>query len=171
MVIKTYPYSFTSESGKEFRVVGTHCWKVNDIHHDIRVIHLCDQVGLNFDIISLVLNAYRERLTGLPKPLTTVLVKDITSGGSLTRRYPVSLGLSGSYSGRWDSLDRARDMVWTTSHRRCPWGFRGVVEENWSLIERLEKTRFFKYDNYKLCRPDRVGRVKPINYTLLDKEL
>jgi len=43
--------------------------KINDIHQHIRVVSMLDKVGLDYDIISVVLEKYRERLTGLPKPL------------------------------------------------------------------------------------------------------
>jgi hypothetical protein len=65
---KKYPYFIKWENGRTIRIRGRRR-VINDIHQHIRVVNMLDKLGLEFDIISNVLDKYRERLTGLPKPL------------------------------------------------------------------------------------------------------
>ena len=161
---------------------------INNIHQHIRVVHLLDQVGLDFDVISVVLDKYRDRLSGLPKPLPNILSFETLKN----RRYTLGVGsVWGWGDGRSLSINRVFEQIYhsnlspfvsgdlETPYRTIPRGFKGSVMENWCLIDRLNNTRMFKSfqgdwslsKDKNLCRSDRTGRTKPFNYKLMDKEL
>ena len=157
---------------------------INNIHQHIRVVHLLDQVGLDFDVISVVLDKYRDRLSGLPKPLPNILSRP-NFFENLKNRLGSCQILSWKLEGGWRygrslSINRVWNQIYhsnlspfvsgdlETPYRTIPRGFKGSVMENWCLIDRLHNTKFFSGDK-NLCRSSRNGRIKPFNYKLLDK--
>lgn len=178
------PYTINTPSGKKVRVTHTKCLIINDIHQHIRVVHLLDQVGLDFDVISVVLDKYRDRLSSLPKPLPNFFETLKNRNGLINRN-----GLQDGVwrDGRSLSINRVFQEIYHSnlspfvsgdlniSYRTIPRGFKGSVMENWSLIDRLNNTMDFTFRNLKsgkttgLCRTSRNGRVKPFNYKLMDK--
>ncbi len=202
------PYTIITPEGKKLRVTKTKCLIINDIHQHIRVVHLLDQVGLNFDVISVVLDKYRERLDSLPKPSRKIFrqVKDrcIPSpdgNGNWCNRLQLIKWRSEHLTGRdggnyplnfWAEREMTIKGVFQqiyhsnlspfvsgdlrTPFRSIPRGFKGSVMENYSLIERLNNTRFFNdltEDGVKIqiCRPSRNGRTKPFNMKLINKSM
>lgn len=165
---------------------------INNIHQHIRVVHLLDQVGLDFDVISVVLDKYRDRLSGLPKPLPNILSRPNFFETLKTQselNIPDGFSIVGLENGRSLSINRVFQQIYhsnlspfvsgdlETPYRTIPRGFKGSVMENWCLIDRLNNTRMFKsfLGNWELskdknlCRSDRTGRTKPFNYKLMDK--
>jgi len=157
---------------------------INNIHQHIRVVHLLDQVGLDLDVISVVLDKYRDRLSGLPKPLPNILSRP-NFFENLKNRLGSCQILSWKLEGGWRygrslSINRVWNQIYhsnlspfvsgdlETPYRTIPRGFKGSVMENWCLIDRLHNTKFFSGDK-NLCRSSRNGRIQPFNYKLLDK--
>ena len=160
---------------------------INNIHQHIRVVHLLDQVGLDLDVISVVLDKYRDRLSGLPKPLKNHSLSGLfdilktNPKDSLTGliRQGRGVRLEGE-DGRNYSIQRVFQQIYhsnlhrfvsgdlETPYRTIPRGFKGSVMENWCLIDRLHNTKFFSGDK-NLCRSSRNGRIQPFNYKLMDK--
>ena len=179
-LVKTLP----SITNRGYSVVKV----INNIHQHIRVVNILDQVGLDFDVISVVLDKYRDRLSGLPKPFT-----NLTPLGGWRPDWIPSTKMRrcvGIYYGRGRSINRVNSVIYysklspfvsgdlDTPSRSIPRGFKGSVMENWCLIDRLNNTRMFKsfcVDGWSVlgepgCRPAgwRSG-IKPLNYKLMDK--
>ena len=163
---------------------------INNIHQHIRVVHLLDQVGLDLDVISVVLDKYRDRLSGLPKPLPNILsrpnffetLKNRIGPYEFSLVYLLEDGRSLSINRVFNQIDYSNLSPFVsgdleTPYRTIPRGFKGSVMENWCLIDRLNNTRMFKsfLGNWELSkdknlfRSDRTGRTKPFNYKLMDK--
>ena len=131
------PYTITTPSGKKVRVTGTKCLIINNIHQHTRVVHLCDQMGINFDIISLVLDAYRSRLTDLPKPC----VPTGYDWGRWRARSTRRARAHGVFTPICALPAFTTDMLSWQSGKPVPHGYKCVYRENLKLIVSLKNTR------------------------------
>jgi hypothetical protein len=179
-----YPYYITNDKGKKFKISGTRCLKINDIHQHIRVVSMLDKLGLDFDVISVVLDKYRKRLTELPKPLMKLdLYKNFFPRNDTRCKRPNIIWLEEKFrnirrievlnhmlensktdktttqSWRLDTpLHVLPNMVgtWRIDIPPIPFGFKGTVAENIKLIERLCLTEQRENTNH-FCVHNKIG--------------
>jgi hypothetical protein len=143
--------------------------KVNDIHHEVRLVSVLDKTqSLSFDIISVVLDHYRSRLKNLPKPLKDLFPFEgrnlnfdrVTCDIHHTPifwEYFHRVSPMGRCRGKWIAVTgrekwrsemksernwKPRDLSVQTNDP-IPRGFKGVYEENIKLTKLLISTESF----------------------------
>jgi len=192
-----YPYYITNDKGKKFKISGTRCLKINDIHQHVRVVNMLDKLGLDFDVISVVLDKYRKRLTELPKPLMKMgLYKNLFTQDSPSEKWIRSRErimnirrievlnhiLENSKTDKTITQSWRLDTplhVFPNEVRRwridippIPFGFKGSVAENIKFIERLYLTEQRENTNH-FCVPNKNSAIYDhrtfINYKKLNK--
>jgi len=153
--------------------------KINDLHPHIRVLYVCDRVGLDLDVIFQVLDEYKVRLSGFPK-----LPEFSWENTRVVRRYPTEQTIRDleknlserrfSRLGGWFQVEKSE----------IPYGFKGTIWENIRFMERLDHTQQRGTTNHWCLdlEMDRNPRDRSvivtglrnrdfINYKKMDKEL